>query len=156
MLKIKVTEKSGASIEYTGSEELLSRLHAMGHGLPEREALHKDESGAETYDEADVLGEFVVEIIPAIPALIGQNGEELEPAKPAVTQKRVRLKSQYSVLIEDITAEFQAQQAIANRLKEYPSAEDFLNAFFDGGQPALDALQAKRLAIKAKYPKSGA
>lgn len=156
MLKIKVTEKSGTSIEYVGSEDLLARLHAMGHGLPEREALHKDEPGAEQYDESDVLGEFEIELIPEIPAVLGDNGEVIEASKPAIKQKRVRLKAQYNVLIEDITAEFQAQQAIANRLKEYPSAEDFLNAFFDGGQSALDALQAKRLEIKAKYPKSGA
>jgi hypothetical protein len=36
MLKIKVTEKSGASIEYFGGDEILSRLSEMGHGLPER------------------------------------------------------------------------------------------------------------------------
>jgi hypothetical protein len=27
-------------------------------------------------------------------------------------------------------------------------------AYFDGGQAALDALQAKRLEVKAKYPKN--
>lgn len=36
MLKIKVTEKSGASVEYTGESDLIERLSAMGHGLPER------------------------------------------------------------------------------------------------------------------------
>jgi hypothetical protein len=36
---------------------------------------------------------------------------------------------------------------------EDPSAEEFLNAFFDGEDEAIDALRQKRLAIKAKYPK---
>lgn len=65
----------------------------------------------------------------------------------------VILAAEYTVEIEDITAEHALKQAIANRRKEYPSAEDFLNAYFDGGQAALDALQVQRLAIKAKYPK---
>jgi hypothetical protein len=65
----------------------------------------------------------------------------------------VMLPAEYTVEIEDITAEHALKQVIANRRAEYPSAEDFLNAFFDGGQSALDALQVQRLAIKAKYPK---
>lgn len=43
--------------------------------------------------------------------------------------------------------------AIINRRREYPTPEEFMNAFFDGGQTALDALQAKRLEVKQKYPK---
>lgn len=63
------------------------------------------------------------------------------------------LPAEYTVEIEDITAQYELEQCIAKRVAEYPSAADFLNAFFDGGQAALDALQAKRLEIKAKYPK---
>jgi hypothetical protein len=31
--------------------------------------------------------------------------------------------------------------------------EEFMNAYFDGGEAALTALQAKRLLVKQKYPK---
>lgn len=65
----------------------------------------------------------------------------------------VILPAEYTIEIEDITAQYALAECISKRVSEYPTAADFLNAFFDGGQPALDALQAKRLAIKAKYPK---
>jgi hypothetical protein len=65
----------------------------------------------------------------------------------------VILPAEYTVEIEDITAEHALKQVILKRRAEYPSAEEFLNAYFDGGQVALDALQVQRLAIKAKYPK---
>jgi hypothetical protein len=65
----------------------------------------------------------------------------------------VILPAEYTVEIEDISAEHALNQVISNRRAEYPSAEDFLNAYFDGGDEAVAELQAKRLAIKAKYPK---
>jgi hypothetical protein len=66
----------------------------------------------------------------------------------------VMLPAEYTVEIEDITPEYNLQQVIAARKAEYPSAEEFMNAFFDGGEEAIAALQAKRLEIKAKYPKN--
>lgn len=60
---------------------------------------------------------------------------------------------QYTVEIVDVTEEHQLSETIKKRKSEYPSAEDFLNAFFDGGDEALEALRQKRLEIKAKYPK---
>ena len=42
-----------------------------------------------------------------------------------------------------------------NRQLEYPSHEDCIHALLDGGD-TLTELQAKRTAIKIKYPKSGA
>lgn len=163
-------------------EPKLSELLASGAcGKPERTVLHKDEQGAEAYDDADVLEEILVELQPAIDAVmelveeaveakeavLDEEGNILEPAVeakeavyrevspavPAVIQKQVKLKAEYTVEIEDITAQYELKQCIAKRKAEYPSAEDFLNAYFDGGQTALDALQAARLAIKTKYPK---
>jgi hypothetical protein len=90
---------------------------------------------AEAYDDADVLE------------------EEMRDTLDGVAQKWVKLKAEYTVEIEDITAQHALAEVIAKRVAEYPSAEDFLNAYFDGGQAALDALQAARLAVKAKYPK---
>ena len=112
MKKIKVTEKSGASIEYINDGEVLNRLHLMGHGLPERPEL--DEEGNPT---------------------------------------GVMLPAEYTVEIIDITQEHALQECIKNRKSEYPTPEEFMNAFFDGGDEAVQALQAKRLEIKAKYPK---
>jgi hypothetical protein len=97
--------------------------------------LHKDELGAETYDEADVLE------------------EKVEQDSLGVERKYVKLKAEYAIQIEDITEQHSLQQVIAKRKAEYPSAEEFMNAFFDGGDEAIQALLAKRLEIKAKYPK---
>ena len=63
------------------------------------------------------------------------------------------LPAEYTVEITDISAEYALAEVIKNRISEYPSAEEFLNAFFDGGEAALAELQAKRLLVKAKYPK---
>lgn len=63
------------------------------------------------------------------------------------------LPAEYTIEIEDITAQYELEQVIAKRKAEYPTPEEFLNAYFDGGQTAVDALQAKRLEIKTKYPK---
>jgi hypothetical protein len=59
MKKIKVTEKSGASIEYISDGEILNRLHLMGHGLPERPEL--DAEGNPTGNTFPA--EYTVEIV---------------------------------------------------------------------------------------------
>ena len=61
--------------------------------------------------------------------------------------------AEYTVEIVDITAEHELDLCIKSRIAEYPDLGEFLNAFFDGGEPALAELQAKRLAVKQKYPK---
>jgi hypothetical protein len=63
------------------------------------------------------------------------------------------LPAEYTVEITDISTEHALAECISKRKSEYPSAEEFLNAFFDGGEVALAELQAKRLLVKAKYPK---
>jgi hypothetical protein len=63
------------------------------------------------------------------------------------------LPGEYTVEIIDITSEYALAEVIKNRVAEYPSPAEFMNAFFDGGESAIAELQAKRLAIKAKYPK---
>jgi hypothetical protein len=64
-----------------------------------------------------------------------------------------RLPAEYELKIIDRTAQHALAECLAKRVAEYPTPSEFLNAFFDGGQAALDVLQAKRLAVKAKYPK---
>ena len=151
MKKIKVTEKSGASIEYINDGEVLERLSQMGHGLPERWVPHKDEGGS--YDEADVLDERMVEVSPAVAEVVNDANEVVQEAIPAVMKKEVKLKAEYSVEIVDISAQVALENCMAARKAEYPTAEEFLNAFFDGGEAGLEALRAKRLAIKQKHPK---
>jgi hypothetical protein len=63
------------------------------------------------------------------------------------------LPAEYTIEITDISSEHALAECISKRKSEYPSAEEFLNAFFDGGETALAELQAKRLLVKAKYPK---
>jgi hypothetical protein len=64
-----------------------------------------------------------------------------------------KIPAEYTIEIIDITNEHALQECIQKRKMEYPTAEEFMNAYFDGDEEALQALQAKRLAIKAKYPK---
>ena len=45
----------------------------------------------------------------------------------------------------------EAERWLENRLGEYPTLQECIHAILDDD---LDALQAKRAAIKAKYPKS--
>ena len=52
--------------------------------------------------------------------------------------------------IQRLQAEHDAQAYARSRKVEYPSIEECVHAMLDGG---LDELQAKRHAIKAKYPK---
>lgn len=122
-------------------------------GKKERLVLHKDEPMSEVYDEADVLEEVDVVMSPEIPAVMNDAGEIVQEAIPAVVKKHVKLRAQYTVEIVDVTAEHELAQVIAARKAEYPSPEEFMNAYFDGGEAALDALRASRLSIKAKYPK---
>jgi len=105
-------------------------------GLPERWV-----PAQEGIDPADILESEMREVQPA------------EGEQPAVMQDWVKLRAEYTVEIVDITAEHALQQALAARKSEYPSAEEFLNAFFDGGDEALEELRQRRLVIKAKYPK---
>jgi hypothetical protein len=138
----KVTIKNKLGIAGWGAEMadptawIAECVASCAWGKPERWVLHKDEAASlEAYDDADVLE------------------EEMRDTLEGVAQKWVKLKAEYTVEIEDITAQHALAEVIAKRVAEYPSAEEFLNAFFDGGQSALDALQAARLAVKAKYPK---
>ena len=51
---------------------------------------------------------------------------------------------------EELQAEYDSQTYARNRQAEYPSIEECVHAILDD---QLDALQVKRQAVKAKYPK---
>jgi len=156
MLKFKVTSKDQSrTAEYFGDasmlEQIVGWLEPQFFGLPERWVPHKDEGGS--YDEADVLDERMVEINPAVAEVVNDANEVVQEAIPAMMKKEVKLKAEYTVEVIDISAQVALENCMAARKAEYPSAEEFMNAFFDGGEEAVAALQAKRLAIKQKYPK---
>jgi hypothetical protein len=134
-----------------GPQAKLDELLASGAcGKPERWVLHKDEPMAEAYDEADVLEEMIEEIQPAVEAVIDDQGVEVSPAIQAVTQKKVKLKAEYTVEIEDITAQV-AQEAINVEALAYLASTDWLIIReVDAGVPCPVDIKAERAAARAR------
>jgi MarR-like DNA-binding transcriptional regulator SgrR of sgrS sRNA len=64
-------------------------------------------------------------------------------------------KADIEAKMVELQAEYDAEQWKRNRQSEYPSIDDCIHALLDG-EDTLTELQAKRTAIKNKYPKSGA
>ena len=60
--------------------------------------------------------------------------------------------SEVSAKQSELQAEYDAEDWKRNRQAEYPSHEDCIHALLDGGDTLSD-LQAKRQAVKDKYPK---
>lgn len=104
-------------------------------GKPDRWVLEKtDPQAQEQYDDADVL--------------------ETEAREGVSGLKTwVKLRAEYTIEILDVTFDHALQECIQNRIRAYPSPEEFLNAFFDGPEIALDLLRQRRYEVKAKYPK---
>ena len=61
-------------------------------------------------------------------------------------------KSDIKVKMAELQAVYDAEQWKRNRQAEYPNHEDCIHALLDGGDTLTD-LQAKRTAVKNKYPK---
>ena len=61
-------------------------------------------------------------------------------------------KADIQAKMEELQAEYDAEEWKRNRQAEYPSHEDCIHALLDGGD-TLTELQEKRQAIKNKYPK---
>ena len=59
---------------------------------------------------------------------------------------------QVSAKQSELQAEYDAEDWKRHRQAEYPSHEDCIHALLDGGDTLSD-LQAKRQAVKDKYPK---
>jgi len=60
------------------------------------------------------------------------------------------VQSDYEAEVARLQAEYDALQYQRDRKAEYPSIEECVHAILDDD---LDALQAKRAEIKARYPK---
>ena len=61
-------------------------------------------------------------------------------------------KADIKTKINELQAEHDAEEWKRNRQAEYPSHDDCIHALLDGGD-TLTNLQAKRTAVKNKYPK---
>jgi hypothetical protein len=61
-------------------------------------------------------------------------------------------KADIETKMNELQAEYNAEQWKRNRKAEYPSHEDCIHALLDGGD-TLTELQEKRQAVKTKYPK---
>ena len=61
-------------------------------------------------------------------------------------------KSDIKVKMAELQAVYDAEQWKRNRQAEYPNHNDCIHALLDGGDTLTD-LQAKRTAVKGKYPK---
>lgn len=157
MKKIKVTEKSGRIWEYLNDGEVVDRLHTLGHGLPERWVPHKDEGGL--YDDADVLDERIEILVPAVPyqeevPAVYSGGNLIAeaipavPEVPAVTQKQVKLKAEYTVEITDISAQLE-QERINKESLDYLASTDWLVIReMDSGVPCPAEIKAARQAAR--------
>lgn len=112
-----------------------------------------------SYDPDDVIEKYSVTIkepVIAYEMKPDENGVMVEvpfELEPGIYENKVKLKAQYTIEILDISYEHELNQVINNRKSEYPTMEEFLNAYFDGGEIAVQELQNKRLEVKAKYPK---
>lgn len=142
-------------------------------GKPERWVLHKDEPMAEAYDEADVLEERIVEDMPAVdpvliseaipgsPAVMDEAGNIVQaeiPETPAVyseaiparTHKEVKLRAEYSVEIEDISAKVQQDKDNAEALAYLAETDWMVIREVDAGVPCPVDVKAKRAEARAK------
>jgi hypothetical protein len=62
-------------------------------------------------------------------------------------------KADIEAKMNELQAEYDAEEWKRNRQAEYPTHEDCIHALLDGGD-TLTELQEKRQAVKTKYPKS--
>lgn len=156
MKKLYIKSPFGnAQYQLEDLSELLKEIeNSAQFGKPERWI-----DAEESHDPADVLEErevVVQEASPKVPEVWNEQGELVQaevPELPAIVKKEVKLKAEYSVEIVDISEEWKLYKCVEKRRLEYPSPEEFLNVFFDGGSAELEALKQKRLAVKAKHPK---
>jgi len=61
-------------------------------------------------------------------------------------------KTDIQTKVDELQAEYDAEEWKRNRQAEYPTHEDCIHALLDGGD-TLTELQEKRQAVKTKYPK---
>lgn len=122
-------------------------------GKPERWVLHKDESMAEAYDEADVLEERIVEDMPAMDAVMDDAGAIVQEAIPARTHKEVKLRSEYTVEIDDISAMVELQNLSTEALRYLESTDWMIIREIDAGIQCPAEVKQARAEARTKVVK---
>ena len=137
----KVTIKNKQGVMGWGAE-MLDPTHWIADcvasnawGFPERWVLHKDEPMALDYDEADVLEERIVD---------GIDG---------TSRKEVKLKAEYLVEIEDISAKVEQERINAEALAYLASTDWLVIREIDAGIPCPAEVKAERAAARARIVK---
>ena len=135
MKKVSITRTNGA----TAGAEMLDPTQWIAEcvagnvwGKPERWVLHKDEPMAEAYDEVDVLEERIVD---------GLDG---------ASHKEVKLKAEYTVEIEDISAKVEQERINAEALAYLASTDWMVVREIDAGVPCPVEVKAERAAARAR------
>jgi hypothetical protein len=158
IIKNKLSEVISEADFMDPSEWIQKGIFGNWWGKPERWVPHKDEQvlfGKEEYDDADVIDEREVEIIPAkpfepaIPAvyeggvLIRDEIPE-SPEKPAVMQKQVKLKAEYLIEIIDITESYNQAKTNEEALKYLAETDWMIIREVDSGVPCPAEIKQKR------------
>jgi len=85
-------------------------------------------------------------------ANVSVQGDNLENAIINWNDTPIIPNDELQAEINKLQTQYDAEEWKRNRQAEYPSHEDCIHALLDGGDTLTD-LQAKRTAIKNKYPK---
>lgn len=184
MKKIKIAHKHnpiGWEERLPGSDAqswVDQMIQAQAFGKPERWVLHKDELGAEAYDDADVLEEKTEEVQPPVDAVVelveaaveakeailDEDGNileeaieakeavyrEISPAQAAITRKLVKLKSEFTVEIEDITEKVAQEKINSESLSYLASTDWYIIREIDSGTPCPEEIKQLRAEARSK------
>ena len=104
-------------------------------GLPERWVLHKDEPESVPYDGADVLE------------------EKTEQDNSGVDVKMVKLKAEYTIEIEDITAQVEQEKVNAEALAYLASTDWMVIREMDQGTACPAEVKQARAEARARIVK---
>lgn len=143
MLKIKVLEKSGAFSEYQSQVQL--DPSKLGHGEPERW-----QQASLAHDPADVIASELREVRPAMAAVIDANGNEVSPAVPAVTEEWVLLRAEYTIEVEDISAQVEQERVNREALEYLASTDWMIIRELDAGIPCPADVKQARAEARSK------
>ncbi len=105
---------------------------------------------SEPHDEADVLAVEQVEVQAAIPAVLDSEGNILEAEVPAVVVPHVRLRAEYTVEVQDISAQLE-QERINREALEYLASTDWMAIrASEGGKPMPEEIKQARAEARTR------
>jgi hypothetical protein len=105
---------------------------------------------SEPHDEAGEIAREQREIAPAMAATIDEEGGEVSPAVPAVIEDWVLIRAEYTIEIEDISAQLE-QERINKEALEYLASTDWLIIReIDAGIPCPADIKQARAEARAR------